>query len=279
MCISVFRTTDYILSDVKLLTAFDNRILGRCTLCISVGYFLYDSLLSISQLGKFPGRVEIIVHHVITTLTLCLTLFDIDSLGHFLAFCVFGMVIEINNIFIHIRSLMQMAHYVNNQKSLLLYKFNSICALGKLQLPSPLRVYCRWRPLIDIFSHCPPHSFSVCISFRATLLDLKRIIIITALINSSTDYPTRGSYCGNHTNLCCDMFPYHTWRLSHHNTLHQQSCEWHQTGRLIITHSLTLTHCTFFWFWKIKNNCYLLIQTLKSDDWGVAPKENKQTKL
>lgn len=105
--------------------------ISRQLLCLSIGYFIYDSFLSLCRVGTYPGRVEIIAHHVITMATLGLALLDRPILTDLMPFCVFGLVIELNNVFIHIRSLMELAHLRSNPRWLFLYKLNSATALGE----------------------------------------------------------------------------------------------------------------------------------------------------
>lgn len=105
----------------------------RFLLCFSIGYFLYDSLLSLTKIGIYPDRTEIIVHHLITTLTLVLAVYPVmtsdEQKYQLLPFCTFGLTIEMSNIFIHIRSLGNISNYWQFYRTL--FKLNSILAVGK----------------------------------------------------------------------------------------------------------------------------------------------------
>ncbi|UXI15079.1 rho GTPase-activating protein 17 [Sarcoptes scabiei] len=102
----------------------------RC-ICFSIGYFLYDSLLSIANYRKYPDRLEIIIHHLITTITLGQIFCPIIRVRFpkLIDYCSYGLVIEISNIFIHIRSLGYISDFWSN--NLLLFKLNSFLAIGK----------------------------------------------------------------------------------------------------------------------------------------------------
>ena len=130
-----YSTLDYIVESSSALLLVREFALSRHLLCVSIGYFIYDSLLSLSRIGTYPGRVEIIAHHVITMATLGLSLLDFPLLRDLMPYCVFGLVIELNNVFIHIRSLMDLTHCApRTLTSDLLYKLNSACAIGKCAL-------------------------------------------------------------------------------------------------------------------------------------------------
>lgn len=110
------------------ISSIGEKSSSRHLLCISIGYFIYDSVLSISRLSIYPGRIEIIVHHVITMVTLGLALFDWPILIQLMPYCVFGLIVELSNVFIHIRSLMELENIGSNRS---LYKLNSCLTLGK----------------------------------------------------------------------------------------------------------------------------------------------------
>ncbi|KAI2799567.1 hypothetical protein BLOT_011473 [Blomia tropicalis] len=119
------------------ISSIGEKSSSRHLLCISIGYFIYDSVLSISRLSIYPGRIEIIVHHVITMVTLGLALFDWPILIQLMPYCVFGLIVELSNVFIHIRSLMELENIGSNRS---LYKLNSCLTLVSILI-------CRFWPL------------------------------------------------------------------------------------------------------------------------------------
>lgn len=202
-----FRTSDYIFATPDVtIQALQHELHGRLLLCVSIGYFVYDSVLSILQLGKYPGRMEIIVHHAITMVTLGSALLDSVPFRQLLPFCVFGLVIEINNIFIHIRSLMEISRYVNSRKSLFLYNMNSVCALCKCL------TNCQMQSIAispnSPFSIFLPNSFSIHIPLCATLLDYKGDRISIKILVPIGDSIVQLSHCCNSINFWCDILAY-----------------------------------------------------------------------
>ncbi|CAG2113667.1 unnamed protein product [Medioppia subpectinata] len=97
---------------------------GEAFLCISTGYFVYDLMLSITNL-QYPGRVEIIVHHVITLSCLAVSLYN----KKFLAYCMVGLTVEISSFFIHVRELLILSGVY---KTSIVYFLNSILTIFTL---------------------------------------------------------------------------------------------------------------------------------------------------
>lgn len=126
------RTRDYVSGSVAL-SVIGESSLSPVLLCFSIGYFVYDSLLSWSTLRLYPGRGEIIVHHVITMLTLGLSLVEgLPLLRSLLPACVFGLVIELSNVFLHLRSLLDLAAHSPLHRTTL-YRLNSAWVIGKFK--------------------------------------------------------------------------------------------------------------------------------------------------
>jgi len=99
----------------------------RHLLAFSLGYFFYDTWLSACKLGVYPGRGEIIGHHLVTSIMLGLVLVcPWPPFTELLPLCSVGLVIEFNNVFIHVRSLIDLA----GMRFSLLYRANSVLVLG-----------------------------------------------------------------------------------------------------------------------------------------------------
>ncbi len=95
---------------------------GNAFLCISTGYFVYDLVLSLTNL-QYPGRPEIIVHHLITLCCLIVTLCQ----QRFLGYCVIGLSVEISSFFIHVRELLILSGV---SKLSIFYNLNNILTIG-----------------------------------------------------------------------------------------------------------------------------------------------------
>lgn len=162
-----FSTWDYITESVPL-RQLAGSFLSRQLLCVSIGYFIYDSLLSLSRIRLYPGRAEIIAHHVITMATLGLSLFDQPLFRDLMPYCAFGLVIELNNVFIHVRSLLDLAHL--RWKCPRIYQLNTACALGKL----PVHLLASSSINIRLWSPFLFHRLHCCVSFLASALDQHR---------------------------------------------------------------------------------------------------------
>ncbi len=103
---------------IKAYSAF-----GNVFICISTGYFIYDLLLSLSNL-QYPGRIEIIVHHIISLSCLIVSLWQ----KRFHVHSLIGLTVEINNVFIHLRQLLTLSGVSPVNK---IYCINSIIAIGQ----------------------------------------------------------------------------------------------------------------------------------------------------
>ncbi|KAH9516565.1 hypothetical protein DERF_007300 [Dermatophagoides farinae] len=96
-------------------------------------------MLSLSKLGKYPDRIEIILHHVITMITLIIVIIPhysdtkINPFQRFLPFCLFGLIIELSNIFIHIRSIGKISEFWSHYPNIF-NRLNSLCAIVSIVL-------------------------------------------------------------------------------------------------------------------------------------------------
>ncbi|CAG2163095.1 unnamed protein product [Oppiella nova] len=97
---------------------------GDALICISTGYFVYDLMLSLTNL-QYPGRVEIIVHHVMTLSCLTVSLYE----RRFMAYCMVGLTVEISSFFIHVRELLLLSGALRTS---VIYYSNSILTVFTL---------------------------------------------------------------------------------------------------------------------------------------------------
>lgn len=97
--------------------------LAYLVLCFSNGYFVYDLILSLFNIS-YPGRLEIIVHHILTIS--CLAVSTVSK--RFMGYCMTALVVEISNIFLHLRQLFAMAGIDANSKT---YRTNSIITISE----------------------------------------------------------------------------------------------------------------------------------------------------
>lgn len=120
---SLFSTR--ILIEPKLLCS--DLYLASCEfayvlLSFTNGYFIYDFFLSVVNWG-YPGRTEIILHHTVTII--CITVAICTR--RFVGYCITGLIVEVNNIFLHIRQLFTLAGLSVYTKQ---YLINSSVAIG-----------------------------------------------------------------------------------------------------------------------------------------------------
>lgn len=98
---------------------------GYLVLCFSNGYFVYDLILSVLNLS-YPGRLEIIVHHILTIS--CLTVSTVSK--RFMGYCMTALTVEISNIFLHLRQLFAISGIDAKSK---IYRINSIITISELR--------------------------------------------------------------------------------------------------------------------------------------------------
>ena len=91
-------------------------------LCFSNGYFIYDLLLSVLNMS-YPGRLEIIVHHILTISSLSVSIVTKRYMGY----CMTAMVVELSNIFLHLRQLFQLQGIAQSKT----YRINSIITISE----------------------------------------------------------------------------------------------------------------------------------------------------
>ena len=186
-----------------LENAFQLDCIQRHLLAFSLGYFFYDTWLSACKLGIYPGRGEIIGHHFITSIMLGIVLLcPWSPFIELLPLCSVGLVIEFNNVFIHIRSLFELA----GMKFSFVYRANSILVLGKVNsLPSRRSIL---QLIFHIYFTFSPYSERYNIPFCA--------VIFHTQTNSlqqwkNWQYNNRHSHFNpNHSNIChfnCHFLP------------------------------------------------------------------------
>ncbi|RWS29557.1 TLC domain-containing protein 2-like protein, partial [Leptotrombidium deliense] len=103
-----------------MLTAFTKS--AYLLVCFSEGYFIYDML----EMMKFgcKGSYEIIAHHIMIVSCFTITVFQHKYLGY----CCTALTIELHNIFLHFRQLLNIA---NVPRDSTLYRLNRIVNIGK----------------------------------------------------------------------------------------------------------------------------------------------------
>ncbi|OTF74980.1 hypothetical protein BLA29_003888 [Euroglyphus maynei] len=112
-------------------------------------------MLSMKKLGKYPDRIEIIIHHIITMITLMIVIIPdyseikFNPFQQFLPHCLFGLIIELSNIFIHIRSIGKISQFWSQYPDIL-HRFNSICAIVSIII---FRFYPLSKIWIDIYGN------------------------------------------------------------------------------------------------------------------------------
>ena len=92
-------------------------------ICFSNGYFIYDLLLSVLNI-TYPGRIEIVVHHILTISSLTVS----TATKQFMGYCMTALVVEISNIFLHLRQLFLLNGINTRSKT---YRINSIITISE----------------------------------------------------------------------------------------------------------------------------------------------------
>ncbi|XP_054154916.1 TLC domain-containing protein 2-like [Oppia nitens] len=139
-------------------------------ICISIGYFIYDLLLSLTNL-QYPGRIEIIVHHLISLWCLNVCLLE----KRFISYSLIAMTVEISSVFIHIREMLLLANVTNNQTAIV-YKTNSLITVFTL-------IVFRFTPLTwisyQLYREC--HQIEISYLIMAVLFVLT-IYLVTVVV-------------------------------------------------------------------------------------------------
>ncbi|KAK7791062.1 hypothetical protein R5R35_007153 [Gryllus longicercus] len=111
---------------------------AHAALSVSAGYFTYD-LIDMVLGHRKRSSYELMVHHILVILCFGLAISTRSLLG----FCIFGLLVEVNSVFLHARQLMHLQN-INRQNGL--YRINSVLNVGTFVVfrLMTIGILCKW---------------------------------------------------------------------------------------------------------------------------------------
>lgn len=95
---------------------------AHTAISVSAGYFIYD-LIDLLIGHRKRSSFELVFHHVLVILCFGLAI----TTYNFLGFCIVGLLVEVNSVFLHARQLMNLQRIHRGTK---MYRINSIVNIG-----------------------------------------------------------------------------------------------------------------------------------------------------